>query len=911
MTRSTDVTATTAPWQLGPRYMLRVGGLPVESMAQLRSPKTVAWADAVIAAQDSLAERGIRIGDVLHEHVKANTDEHQRRLLINVRRNVFNNQLPRDLSRAHDLANMLAVPVGAELDAWLQDRADLDDLVASGTDIMVAEILVSRTALRALAGEPRLRQGLLLASASLDTYLDGYRNGTGSALTKRERRIERTLVEYLYRIAYKTSPFSTFTGLALGEFDSTADGLFRAEISDRWSSNPRLNVATLARLADLIVENDELRADLPVALTPGWQSELDRIRYVRRSVRYGDDSATVGFDLVHTDVYFLNQTTSLSRTLELLERQPVLRFRDLVARLGVEVGSSSDESERWVSTLRHLGLLEVPSLRLDVHDADPLRGFAECLQQLEQEWTTDLAGRLETIASAIKEFGHSDLPGRRRLLKWLRTELGSIQVDLGASDVTLPQTLIYEDVNIHSAPIASSAVAWTTHFQEALGLVTDALPAFDGFMPHQLTLKGFFLARYGRGGRCEDLLNFVHDFHEDIYDQYLRVTGERRTFDEDGEYAALDNWLNLPEVAALEQSRRTFVEGMRRAWDSSESGVDEICIEDGLMHSVVDKLTPIAAEYRPRGHFIQLARTPDGPLAVLNRSFGGVSFPFSRFTHCFRDVTGEGAGLAEILRKENRMNQPDGAVLAELVGGVLNNNLNLHGRLTDYQLVCPGDTSDGPGAEQIDVKDLYLVHDETRDRVVLRSRRLDKEVIPVYLGYLVPMALPAIPRTLLLLSPGSLTQVDIWGGVPSGASLSGVTTRPRVRFHNVVLSRRSWTAEPGSLPIRMPEDTDAQWLLRWRRWQNHHGVPDRVFAKFAKVGTEDNTSTRKSWSKPHHVDFGSYHSLLVVDHLARNARGEVEMQEMLPAEDHLYATSERGRHVAELTMEMTNYSGRS
>src|SRR5262249_36483503 len=147
-------------------------------------------------------------------------------------------------------------------------------------------------------------------------------------------------------------------------------------VGKRSYSHPRLNVAVLGRLSDLIVANDEMCADLPVRLTPGWKSELDRIRYVRQSTSYGDDAATVGFDLVQTDVHFLGRNASLERTLGVLEREPGLRFRDFVDRVQAIEQATAREGERWARALSRLGLLEVAAPRLDIHRTDPVRGFA-------------------------------------------------------------------------------------------------------------------------------------------------------------------------------------------------------------------------------------------------------------------------------------------------------------------------------------------------------------------------------------------------------------------------------------------------------------------------------------------------------------------------------------------------------
>jgi hypothetical protein len=419
-----------------------------------------------------------------------------------------------------------------------------------------------------------------------------------------------------------------------------------------------------------------------------------------------------------------------------------------------------------------------------------------------------------------------------------------------------------------------------------------------------MLLKTFFLIRYGRGGRCDDLLKFVHDFQEDIYDQYMELTDRQPLFDAEGRYAGLNNWLNSPEITALEQARQRFTDGMRDAWAALPAGAAELCLDGELLTAVAKEVAPATSVFAPTGYFVQLARTPDGPLAVLNQTVGSLSFPFSRFTHCFAGATPD-TDLAAQLRADNRERQPGGAVFAELVGGVLTTNLNLHGRLTDYQLVCPGETATVPADEQIALDDLYLQHDETEDRVVLRSRRLGREVVPVYLGYLQPIALPAIPRILLLFSPSSMASLRPWDGVPPPEPVDGVSRRPRVRYRNVVLRRQSWMVEPDALPARRPEDGDADWFLAWRSWQRAHGLPRQAFARFA--GGSDPKQPAWRESKPHYVDFGSFHSLVVLDHLARADGGRVRFEEMLPTEDQLYVTSEQGRHVAEMTVEMTSY----
>ncbi|WP_329173656.1 lantibiotic dehydratase [Streptomyces sp. NBC_01477] len=908
-------------WLLHRRFMLRVAGLPVEAVHRLRSPGARHWADQVLAAEQRLASIGAELSDPLTVLVKATEDEADRRAVLALRRQVFNDRLPRDPDAVRRLAAGLGGGTGDLLAGWLDARLRLEELRGAGGPLLDRELAASRAELRGLAAEDRLRLALALASPTLDGQLDAFIADRAPVPDKRARKKERSLLAYLYRTACKTSPFSTFTAVAEGTFGDTGP---EVRTGEGWTSHPRLNVVVLARLAELIAADSARRDDLPVTLSAGWELDEDRIRYVRRSVTAGDDSAAVSFDAAHDRLFFLRNSGTLERMTALFRERHRLRYAELTSWLTTETAATGEQAAHYAATLLDLGILQMTGLATDVHTADPLRSFRGALRALDRRWADDVADRLEGPAACVDRYRDADVATRRALLVRLRRDLLALQGDLGAADPSLPQTLLYEDVR--EEPVAADLAEWTELAAAPLHALTGMMPAFDVALPQRLTLKGFFLARYGRGGRCEDLLRLVHDFHEDIFTQYLQFTSLKSPFAADGSPAPEENWLGMPEVTALDAARAEFTRRMRESWAAHPDGAEELRLGEDTVTAVTGELAPLGASFAPHSHFLQLARRTGDPLVVLNNSYGGLSFPFTRFTHCFdegqhadgtgqdgtgqdgtgQDGAGQDGGLTGRLRETLRGWQPPGAVFAEITAGSATTNLNLHGRLTDYEIVCPGESSTAPAEARIDLDDLYAEHDEDADRLVLRSRRLDREVVPLYLGYLVPMVLPEVPRTLLLLSPTSRASFDVWRGVPEAPGRDGVTARPRVRYRSLVLHRRSWTAAPGALPVREPGMDDAGFYLRWQRWRRDHGLPDRVFATLHEQ-REDGAGGFGAvfgGSKPQYVDFDSPLSLIALDALTGGGRTRTVFEEMLPGEDELHVRSPRGHHVAELAVEI-------
>ncbi|WP_405621939.1 lantibiotic dehydratase family protein [Streptomyces sp. NBC_01511] len=883
--------------------MLRVAGLPIDTVRALRCPAGRRWADTVLAEEERLRVAGEGVGDLLHDLVgrtgdgaDAGPDEAaDRRALLKLRREVFNNRLPQRPGAALALVAGRDAATGEALSRWLLDRRKLAELRSTGAELFADESAEARAALRGIAGEERLRKGLLLASPTLDAQIDAYlRQGADgrhdARPDKRRRKIERSLLSYLYRTVCKTSPFSTFTGVALGEFEEeqVGDG-FEVWVAEKWTGHARVNVVALGRLAECVIADPARRADLPVAPASGWGRDDDRVRYVRRWVTTGDDDTAVTFDAVKDRLFFLRRSGTLERLLDFFEEHPVPRYGELAAWLADDAQADAAEAEQYLAALLELGMVQVPALRTAVHDTDPLRAFQRSLRELDRPWAAELAARLDEAVALTDRFAAAEPTERREVIAALRSTLQDIQAELGAEKARVPQTLLYEDAAAGRGTRMDLA-AWRELTAAPLGRVEGVLPAFDLTLPQRVTFKGYFQARYGQGGRCDDLLKLVHDFHEDFFDQYMTFTASRTPFDADGQYVPEVNWLGLPQLKAIDTARQLFIERMRALW-SSEGDSDEIDLGAGFLADIAAELAPAAPAFAPMSHHIQLADRRHDPLIVLNRSYGGLSFPFSRFTQCFEGLDADLlAGAAQV--------RPPGAVFAEVTGGPVTSNLNLHGRLTEYEIVCPGESGTLPEAYRIHLDDLFIEHDETADRLVLRSTRLGREVIPVYLGYLVPLALPELPRTLLLLSPTSMSPLNVWGGVPEGEAVGGVTRRPRVRHGSVVLSRRSWSAPAAGLPLLAPGVCDDEWFLGWHRFRRATGLPDRVFVTVSDSGARGATG-----AKPQYLDFDSPLSLTAFEALLKTDGARVVFREMLPDEDGLHAVSERGRHVCELAVE--------
>ncbi|MGP4102646.1 lantibiotic dehydratase [Nonomuraea sp. KM90] len=888
-------------WIVTPQFMLRVAGMPIEAVAPLSNPRGTRWADALLTAETAMDTAKQVIVDALEKSVADNDDEHQRRRLLTLRRDVFNRRLPKDVASARTLAGHLDGQGRDALLTWLDQRSAYDEELRRGTAILTEEADLARAHLRELARDPRLRHGVLLASPSLDRYLPAYLDAGAGPLNKRARRIERSLLEYAYRMACKTSPFSTFTAVALGRFVPGSGSVFPTiDLEVPWRSHARLNVATLARLIDVIVDQLALRPELPVRLTSGSRADAERVRYVRRVRVVGNDDTPTGADSMRENLFYLRQGILLEEVMRILGELTEVSFGHLAEQLSAadRPNRSLEDVREYLRRLVQLGLLVAPTLHLDVHSADPVESFRHNLLRLQAPWAQAVADSLGETSELVKQYPSADHEARRKLIGTIRTILEETQRELGASKPSTPSNLVYEDLSVAGDGAVADPEAWRRSLTPSLCQVARLLPLFDSTVPQRLSLHGFFTARYGIGGRCDDVLRFVHEFHQDYYAHYLKVIS-RPSFDEEGAYLADPNWLRLPEVESMGEARRELIRRMKLAAASDT----DVRLDDEFVDEVAGLVPGHLLDLEPRSFFVQLGDDDGEPFAVVNQTYSGLTLLFSRFMHCFDDT--ERGGLAAELRAELAKLQPADAVFAEVTGGYDTTNLNLHPAITPYELACPGDVSFRSESEQITVDELSVLHDEKTGRLKLYSWRLGREVIPVYLGFIIPPALPKVQRAMLLFSRNIFATIDMWGGTHVKEQVKTIRRRPRVRVGNVIVSRRRWTVHPDFFPARAAANGDADWFLAWRRWQRDNGLPQRVFASLGATPLNPDTSGAVATFKPQYIDFGSVLSLQLLDRLAHEGNRLVTLEEMLPDVEQIWLKSADGRYVAEQTIEIT------
>jgi thiopeptide-type bacteriocin biosynthesis protein len=721
-----------------------------------------------------------------------------------------------------------------------------DELLAwsdgvSGAASLDSDRAVLRDRLRALVARPDVEEALFVASPRLHASLRGWRDDPDSP---KSVKVERALVRYVSRMSARPTPFGLFAGWSTGTVARTTT----LELGPRagYRRHTRLDMEYLSSLVEELERDRDVRRALVYRPNSGIHTSARRLRYPEARMSGGVRS----HHLVAVD-----ETSYLRDTLE--RAADGARIVELAAPL-VDEEITEVEAEDFIHELIDSQLL-VSDLAPPVTGPEPIHSL---VARLEQHGATSKAGELlEEARVALDEIdaaglgtrperyyevagGLERLPARVELHRLFQVDmvkpaprltLGEAVVDQVADAVRLLHRICGRRPGDDA--LARFRVAFTERYGDREVGLAEALDEEVGV--------GFEASRAPTAEATPLLAGLAFPSPPDE-----RVVWGRR------------NDVLLAKV--MDANARGLQEIELTAWE-----IDDMAVEASPLPGAFSGSAVVGArshEDVERGHFSVFVQGVYGPSGA--RLLG-------RFCHA--DDALAGHVKAHLRAEEAR--RPD-AVFAEIVHlpeGRMGNIL-LRPLLRDYEIPYLGRS----GASEDDLLAVTdLVVTVVGERVVLRSRRLDREVVPrLTSAHNYTYRSLGVYRFLCALQGVSGGLTWSWG------PLDGAPFLPRVRHGRVVRARARWLVEGDELP-RITSAFDAAGRRAVHEWRERRGIP-----RFVMLVDGDN-ELLVDWDNALLVE-----SLLVLV----EKRPRMVFAEMWPTPDDLCAAGPEGRFTSEVVV---------
>lgn len=655
-----------------------------------------------------------------------------------------------------------------------QSAAELQSGSQISPELVRSDEAKLRAVLRSAFADPVLREALYLASPALHEKLADWERQPDSA---QGRLIESALCRYYCRLTTHPIPFGLFAGVTLGHIERRT--LLALAPAAGCLRKTRLDSAYLERVSRLLEQDPVTAAELRF----GVNSSLYHLPHEVRYLESREMGAARGYTLVR-----VGTSEPLLRALARAQGGATL---EQIIEAVCDPEDSRDEAREFVLDLVRAQILESalrPPLTGAGPGSDPQKSFVRSLGSC-RSLDAVTAGLSEVYAQldGLDAAGPGQPPARyeelgtrlRQLLPEVPAR-GLFQVDLYRPSV--------------SCTLASRTVQEVLRAAEVLWRI--------GAAPRRGLLDQFrqaFVERYG-----DEEVPLAEALDEDV------GVGLRLRSELGGEDSPLlaDLQLGGQASAAPEgpgvSARDTYL--ARRCNELEVSGACEWRLDEVDLKGLAANSPPPLPDSATASLFLAAAPATAGApaenLIVLQYLVTRCAHTLARFCH-LSDALRE--NVEATLRAEEALRP--GTVSAEIVYADSDRMGNVMQRpiLRSYEIPYLGRSGADPDA-QLPLGDLFV---SVRDgRIVLRSKRLGREVVPrntTAHAYLRPSCMPVYQFLSHLHTEGAATRLSWdWGHQSLRLFL------PRVVCGSVILHPAQWRLTRGML-----KDAD---------WDTSHGL---------------------------------------------------------------------------------------
>lgn len=545
-----------------PYTLVRFGGDSFEHWASLNCKNLNQELQIQLRLSHDIRESRSQLCEDLFNFVASLNDPAQQNIIQNIRRDIFNARKLKNnkLNKAREILDSKLIEA---VEHYLRLDQQLKSRVVEASALYEREVSKLRTELQCLSDRDAIKKGLLLSSRSLLDRLPSYRKKAAKNFRKKELQVEQGLLKYLTRMYTKTSPFSTFTNLAVATTGDHKEAPINAHHIAGVSpvkGHIRLNNQLFRYLLDLLKNYKKAYLHFKLRPNPTLVREADNFLYLT------NNNNIESFQRIP-----LNPVVDL--ILELVrENERGVSFKELVATLMDNIDAEQDELEAYVKQLIEYGCIEynigvsgidpdwdvqfraklLPLEKIDVPYIGALRATLQVIRQLGTRYEqASVDERTPILQDAFEKFRSicmhiheaAGLPEEERLTPeerqevWKKKQQANTETDKSQSEEQSkqeetifkhetstifhfkPEQIFYEDTTREA--VVTLDKEGLVGIVEKLDELLQSMYAFKGVQDEKDTMNHYFKQKYGEGSETELLV-----FYEDYYRDYKRPQNE-------------------------------------------------------------------------------------------------------------------------------------------------------------------------------------------------------------------------------------------------------------------------------------------------------------------------------------------------------------------------------------------------
>jgi len=820
--------------------------------------------------------------DYLFQEISGTEIISEKQFLINVKRDIYNGRDVPELDKLSNIKPDLKMHLFHRYNSLKENK---EASSAAWKQYYEEHLSKDHVALRELSSDELFLKGIRLSSRDLFDQMTQYTTVPIENLTSKHLKIEYSILRYLTRMYFKTSPFSTFTHVGLGNICPSTTPL-RLPSEFRIKSCIRLNNRMFDHIKNLLSAHPEINDLIFIIFNPTITLKGQKVSFL------------INFHNLES-FQTIEGNPVILRLLEIRDNNhQSICLKEIVEELGNEIDATKTDIKNYLLNLIEIGFLE----------------FDFQVSAISPDWDTALIEQLKTndpapplLDKTIQVLGSqkancvsyesAGISQRNKILQEMFSECQTLFDDfvepLGLRGIDKQvykkehqkkfDTNSFKRLPYLLSTLSTENIIYEDSFTPEVGSVDERslkviiekiielgkfLAPLNNNSYQRKRISRFFTENYQIEQEV-DLLDFYRDYYT-VENQKRKLNLQEQSDDrgssEDDFNVQYNKWFSI-----LKESLKSIV--------NAETG--QLFLTKELFHGlqINNYGSPIQTS---RAMFAQLYVERNRLKAVVNNVFLGMGRASGRFLHLFDQ---------EVTEKQRVLNNSlsNGHLLMELSDGSFF-NANLHPPLLPYELKIPNGHTSLPAAQQIAARDIVLYFEATTGEVCLREKVTGKRIIPYDLCL---QSISQRSKLYQLLSqfaadPGinfnpirQAVQELLYGKADSFEQ-KDVYAMPRLVYEaHVILKRKSWTVRTLSLPRKKELQGEEEYFMQLNEWRMLHNIPAQVFL-YVKLRADGESLGSSDDYKPQYICFETPLMVIMWSKLLKKAGEYIYMEEMLP-----------------------------
>ena len=807
--------------------------------------------------------------DALYPVINLQLEDKVRQQLINFKRQIFND-------KKIDFCHVCLLPKALQndLQVYLNKIEELTLFKNERALKFEKEQNLQRKLIQEIAQRSELQNGLLLSSPLLYEQLSGFTKKDTDRFKQKEHRVMFSLLRYLSRMAFKTSPFSSFTYTGLATLGTAGKLNTIHEVGSRLKLNNVLFEYLKAILKRHPMLNEQLLIKLNITASIRddkicFLSNFNNIESFQKINANGLQLMAYGYlNENQAPVSLRELTLNLNKDIENLNYESIKIYLIKLVEAGMlelSLGFSGMEEE-WDRKL----LLFLDSLKAAEPSVIPIIVLFENLQKYRDEYQSagsfdrykilqEVEKQLNDVFAELQQ--EAGLPfytnASDKKIAHESPETGTFSINNFVPYYFSAKHIFYEDC--FTAENIELPKQQVKDFVNKTDELINHLLPLDVMRKERNKMRDFFLQHY-EGYESIDLTTFYKDYYF-----YVKKPEKENESLQNIDFLALKDWKDavLVKLSQIEDADENLIK---------------------LDHDFFADLPndPDLSKNSTAGMFVQFSENENGFSGVINALLPGMGKVSGRFLSLFDQK------ITESFVQYNENLYPD-KIKVELNDASIF-NANIHPPLLAHELELPGGNNIYPSAQQFNVHDLKVSY----EKGTLKLHKGDSELYSYDLSLesfynrsnLYQLLAHFNPDARVSLQP-FIQLVDQFYQDQYPVPAPDLFVLPRIIYaENVVIRRKTWRVKTTIIPQQDQFETDFEYFTRLNNWLINHDIPKEVFLFLRKrayqVKSDDKREGLHDDYKPQYLSFDNPLLIALFKKLLLRAGNYITIEEVFP-----------------------------